>query len=173
LGKGEDICETGCIVATLSVEELLKRLRGRSPAGFAIALHITFTTPRYLFQSYQREWIDQYSSQGMVMRDPTVHWAFSNTGTIRWSDLAGVDPSGVLAEAAQHGMRFGATLSLDAGGSKSMASFSRADREISEIELAALGADLRQLHLRTLGAQTLDQNIHETLRHLSIYLTHG
>ena len=72
---------------------LLKRLRSRSPAGFAIALHIEFTTPRYLLQSYAKDWLDLYSSRSMVMQDPTVHWAFANTGSIRWSALNSLDPT--------------------------------------------------------------------------------
>jgi len=39
---------------TLSVAALLHELDHRSPAGCAIALHIRFTTPTYLFQTYPK-----------------------------------------------------------------------------------------------------------------------
>lgn len=156
-----------------SAHDLLKRLRARSPAGFAIALHVQFTTPRYLFQAYDKAWLDFYSSHGLVMQDPTVRWSFANTGATRWSALAGDDSAGVLAKAAEHGLRYGVTIALNDGGSLSMASFARGDREMSEIDIAGLSADLRALHLRTLGTEMLSPDIHETLRRMSIYLTHG
>lgn len=156
-----------------TTHDLLRRLRARSPAGFAIALHIQFSTPRYLFQAYERDWLDLYSSRGMVMVDPTVRWAFAHTGAIRWSALAGEDDQGVLAAAADHGMKFGVAISVEGGGSRSMASFARADREMSDIDIAALMADLRQLHALTLGSQIITPELHATLRQLSIFLTHG
>lgn len=153
--------------------DILTRLRARSPGGFAIALHIQFTTPRYLFQAYDRDWIDTYSSEGMVMRDPTVRWAFANTGAIRWSALAAEDTFGVLTRAADFGLRYGGTFALDDGGSRSMASFARSDRELSDIDMAGLAADLRLLHLDTLGTMVMSPEMHDALRQLSIYLTHG
>jgi LuxR family transcriptional regulator, quorum-sensing system regulator SdiA len=156
-----------------TANDLLKRLRSRSPAGFAIALHIQFTTPRYLFQAYDKDWLDLYSSEGMVMDDPTVAWAFANTGTIRWSALAHDDPRKVLARAADHGLRYGLTVSLDDGGSRSMASFARRDREMSDLDIRAITTDLRALHVVTLGTAFLSPELHETLHRMSIFLTHG
>lgn len=153
--------------------ELLSRLRQRSKAGFAIALHVSFTTPKYLLQSYDKEWLDIYSRRGMVMNDPTVRWAFANNGAIRWSALAEEDQAGVLDLAAKYGMAYGVTIAMADGGSKSMASFARADREMSDIDVAGLTTDLRQLHLGTLGTEKVRPEIHEILRQLSIYLTHG
>ena len=54
-----------------------------------------------------------------------------------------------------------------------LTSFSRADREISVFEIAGLRADLRALHLHTLGMQMLDPAIHAALKRLSIFLTHS
>mgnify|MGYP002382181861 CR=1 FL=1 len=153
--------------------DLLKRLRARSPAGFAIAMHIEFTTPRYLFQAYDKDWLDHYSANSLVMKDPTVGWAFSHNGAIRWSALAEADTAGVLASAAEHGLRYGVAIALDDGGSKTMASFARADREMSDIDIAGLSADLRALHMHTLGMKVLAPEIHATLKRLSIFLTHG
>lgn len=151
--------------------ELLGRLRQRSPAGFAVALHVQFATPRYLFQSYAPEWLDLYSCRGLVMRDPTVQWAFVNDGAVRWSDLAAQDPEGVLTLAATYGMHFGVTVALSDGGSKSMASFSRSDREVSDIEIAGLKADLKTLHGLTMGVVEFDPDMHKTLKQMSIYFT--
>ena len=59
-----------------SIAALLHDLDQRSPAGFAIALHIRFTTPTYLFQTYPKRWLDHYSSAGLVVHDPVVRWGF-------------------------------------------------------------------------------------------------
>ena len=73
-----------------SIAALLHSLDQRSPSGFAIALHIRFTPPTYLFQSYPKPWLDHYSQAGLVMHDPIVRWGLQNVGRLRWSDL-GVD----------------------------------------------------------------------------------
>ncbi len=153
--------------------KILSRLRTRSPAGFAIALHVEFTTPKYLFQSYDKAWLDHYSSQGLVMRDPTVHWGFENTGTIRWSALAADDPAGVLEQAAKYGLLYGLTVAVNTKGSRSIASFSRSDREMTDLDIAAIGTDVKALHAITFGAQDFTPDMHETLRQMSIYLTHS
>lgn len=150
----------------------MRRLRQRSPAGFAIALHVEFTRPKYLFQAYDKDWLDHYSSNGLVMRDPTVHWGFENTGAIRWSDLADDDPTGVLAQAAGYGLNFGLTVAVHAEGSRSIASFARSDREMCELDISAISADVKELHRDTFDAQSITPELHTTLKHLSIYLTH-
>jgi LuxR family transcriptional regulator len=152
---------------------LLAAIRQAAPAGFAIALHIRFTAPRYLFQAYPREWIELYSREGLVLQDPTVRWGFAHTGTVRWSALAGDDPRGVLARAAGHGLRYGFTAATDAGGSRSVASFARGDREFDDGEIAAIAALLAELHDRTLTAETLSPADHEALKRMSVLLTHS
>lgn len=151
----------------------MRRLRQRSPAGFAIALHVEFTTPKYLFQAYDKDWLNHYSSHGLVMQDPTVHWGFANTGTIRWSEIADDDPMGVLAQAAEHGLRYGLTVSVFANNSRSIASFARNDREMSDLDMAAISADVKALHKITWTAQSFTPELHLTLKQLSIYLTHA
>ncbi len=76
----------------------VERLTALAPSGYAIALHVRFTTPTFLFQTYPREWIEVYTQRGYVMSDPTVMWGFSNTGRVRWSDLADQDSAGMLAQ---------------------------------------------------------------------------
>lgn len=155
------------------VSAILKRLHRASPSGFAIGLHITYTTPRYMFQSYPREWLDTYSRQGLLMRDPTVNWGFANRGWMRWSALADDDPDGVMRMAAEHGINFGVVISTLRGGSRTIASFARPDREFTDDEIAAIEEDLGRLHDATLKAPFLSPSLHEMLRQMSIYLTHG
>lgn len=160
-------------VGVQDFQRIIQRLRSRSPAGFAIGLHLRFTTPRYFLHAYEPEWLDLYSAEGLVMQDPTVRWSFLNTGTIRWSDLAAEDHAGVLAKAAQFGMIYGVTVALADRGSRSMASFARSDREHSDLDIHALETDLRALHLQTLTMELASPALHEMLTQLSIYLTRG
>jgi LuxR family transcriptional regulator len=153
--------------------EILKQLHRSSPAGFAIGLHIQFTTPRYFFQAYSKDWFDTYSTAGFVMHDPIVHWGFVNEGTCRWSELRGDDPLGVLTEAGKHGMAYGLAMSVNRLSSRSIAGFARGDREFTDIEAANIYKDFKALHADTISMMVLSPEIHTTLRQMSIYLTHG
>ncbi|MCC7320484.1 MAG: autoinducer binding domain-containing protein [Rubellimicrobium sp.] len=151
---------------------LIDGLRGFAPSGYAIALHVRFTAPTYLFQTYPRDWIDLYSQRGYLMSDPTVLWAFGNTGHVRWSDLEAEDRAGVLREAATHGMSHGITFATGLDGSQSLGSFSRADREYDADEVARIERDFLDLHRLTLGLDGLSPATAEALRQLSVSVTH-
>lgn len=153
------------------ISTLLTRLNAQNPAGFAIAMHVRFTSPRYLFQSYDTEWLATYSREGLVLNDPVVRWGFANEGTIRWSQLD--DPAGVMVRAADHGLRYGAVIAFVRAGTRSMAGFARADREHTDAEIAGLRHILEELHDLTAQAETLSPAVHATLKQMSIYLTHG
>jgi LuxR family transcriptional regulator len=155
------------------ISELIEKLHIASPAGFAVGLHVIFTTPRYMFQSYEKTWLDTYSRLGLVLRDPVVRWGFSNTGSIRWSGLADQDDTGVLDKAAEHGLRYGTVIAMVRSGSRSMGGFARSDREPTDQEIAELTADLTELHDLTQKVERLAPSVHETLKQMSIYLTHG
>lgn len=153
------------------ISALLAQLHAASPSGFAIALHVRYTSPRYLFQSYAKDWLDTYSREGLVLHDPVVRWGFANDGTIRWSELD--DPSGVMKRSAAYGLRYGAVIAFVRNGSRSMAGFSRPDREMTDHEIAAFKTILETLHDLTERVETLSPAVHMTLRQMSIYLTHG
>lgn len=153
--------------------DILRRMRRNSPAGFAIGLHIQFTTPRYFFQAYSKDWFDTYTTRGYVMNDPIVHWGFTNEGICRWSALGLDDPLGVLSGAADFGMTFGIAGAVNQRSSRSIAGFARSDREFTDLEAAAILKDLKALHAETLNMMVLSPEIHDTLRQMSIYLTHG
>lgn len=158
---------------TYLVEDRLRCLRRISPAGFAIALHAEFAAPRYLFQAYDKDWLDRYSREGMVLRDPTIPWAFAHDGTIRWEDLRPLDSSGIFDAAAEHGLRHGVAVGIISAGGHSLASFSRADRAFSDAECAEAHEQLAALHELTKTTIIDTPHLHETLRQLSIYLTRG
>ena len=47
-------------------------LRQLAPSGFYVGLHIWFTSPLIVLESYPRAWIDYYSEQVYALRHPTV-----------------------------------------------------------------------------------------------------
>jgi LuxR family transcriptional regulator, quorum-sensing system regulator SdiA len=154
------------------IGQIVAELMGLAPAGYAIALHVQFTTPTFLFQTYPKEWIDHYSQNGLVMRDPTVHWGFENLGTVRWADLVALDADGVIAQAARHGMVHGFTAAVESGGTRSLSSFTRADRDFTDENIAKIAGRLTRLHDLTATAGTLTPATRDALRRLSVTFTH-
>ncbi len=156
-----------------AITGILEKMAKQAPAGYAIALHIRYTTPTFLFQTYPRAWMDHYSKHGFVMQDPTVLWGFENSGSVDWADLATLDHGGVMTAAAEYGIRHGVTFAFDDAGSRSIASFARSDRPFDAAEVAALEASLHELHGKTATSQGLDADTRRELRHLSVEFTHS
>lgn len=152
------------------IEQYLAHLGNLSPAGFAIAFHIRFTTPAFLFQTYDRRWLDLYSQNGLVMQDPIVSFGFQETGWRRWSDLE--DPAGVLAQSAGFGLAYGLAVAIDEGGSRSVAGLARPDREFTDTEVPGLVRTVTDLHLITLQAGQLSKEAHDELKRMSVAFTH-
>lgn len=150
----------------------LKRLREIAPSGFAIALHIRFTAPTYMFQAYPDTWLEEYGRDGLVMFDPSVAWAFAHTGTISWVELAHTDEARVFERAAQHGLVHGFMVSLLHSGSRSMAGFARSDRDFTQEEIGEVQAAVSLLHDATLAGQALGPEMQDELRRLSVTSTH-
>ena len=157
----------------LDILETLSGLERQCSAGFAIALHIRYNAPKFLFQTYSRAWMDIYSKEGLVLKDPTVIWGFSNSGTIRWRDLAGLDEAGVLERARAYGLAHGFTVSTDEAGGRSIASFARTDTDFTDAEMAVMAETLRDLHAYTAGVTMIPEQEQEQLRRMSIAFTHS
>lgn len=156
----------------LNIQDTLSEIAKRSPAGFAIAFHIKFTTPDFLFQSYSKDWINHYSERGLVMLDPVVRWGFSETGKVRWGDIAHLDGGNVMEEAEKYGLKYGAAFSLSTGDSRSFAGFSRSDREFTDEEIDELSELVTQLHHATESNGSLTPEAREELKRQSSRMTH-
>jgi len=124
----------------------LLELTHMAPAGFFLGLHIRFTSPLITFQTYDKVWVDHYTENGFVLRDPMTAWGFSTTGTIRWSDPFLPDPFGLFREAARFGLNFGATVAHGPIRSRTIASFARVEREFEDTEISAISAIVHRLH---------------------------
>lgn len=148
----------------LGVDAELIHLGRLAPAGFFIGLHIRFTSPLFTFQTYDQRWIDQYTENGYVLRDPMTAWGFAKTGTIRWSDPALPDPFGLFQEAALHGLNFGCTVACGPIKSRTIASFARSDREFRDDEIATIATRVLRLHDLTEPPEALTEAQVEALR---------
>ncbi|WP_368187577.1 autoinducer binding domain-containing protein [Aestuariibius sp. HNIBRBA575] len=151
---------------------VLKRIEDASPSGFAIAFHVTFTTPDFLFQTYRKDWMDYYSEHGLVMQDPVVRWGFSNLGKARWADFEAEDEFGVLEKAREFGIVHGSAYAIEEAGSRSFAGFARADREYTDAEIDALAKDVAHLHRITSHEGKLTPDARSALKNMSVKFTH-
>lgn len=154
------------------IGEKLALLKDLAPAGFAIALHIRFTTPTYLFQTYPKAWIDIYSSRGFLMRDPTVIWGFDNLGVIDWRDLEASDSDGIMSMARDHGLVEGFTCAIEADETRSIASFSRSETGFTDQEKTEICGYVEMIHLWTADLAPLSTGSREELRRMSIRFSH-
>lgn len=152
------------------ISEVLGHLNKLAPTGYALGIHIQYTTPKFMFQTYPKTWLDYYSRNGLVMSDPMVAWAFEKVGAKRWSDLD--DPAGVMEKAAEYGMTYGLVVSLASEDSRTICGFANADREFSDEEIAQIRAKVECIHNNTADTAKLDDNTVEQLKKMSIMVTH-
>jgi LuxR family transcriptional regulator len=142
----------------------LQNLARIATAGYFIGLHIRFTSPLFTFQTYDQRWIDHYTVNGYVLRDPMTAWGFSRTGWIRWSDPALLDPFGLFKDAASYGLNFGVTVAYGPIKSRTIASFARSDREFREDEIAKIERTVLRLHDLSEPPEALTEAQIEALR---------
>ena len=154
------------------IKDRLVTLKEKAPAGYALALHVHFTAPTFLLQTYDRKWLEYYSKQGLVMTDPIVRWAFENRGRRFWSDLASDDPANVLQAAADHGLAHGVVCSVGNDHSFSIGGFARNDRAYTEAEADELSAFMEEVHDLTNNLKVLSPETAAELTKLSIEYTH-
>ncbi len=147
-----------------SIEHELGELGKLAPSGYLLALHIRFAAPLVKFQTYQQDWIDHYTAQAYQLRDPMVAWGFTQEGKTRWSEIGIPDTFGILEEAAQYGMPFGACIACGPIASRSICGFARADREFSDDEIDELQRRVHHLHAITEPPESLTQAQKDALR---------
>lgn len=143
---------------------MLKSLSKFANRGYFVGLHIRFAAPLLQFQTYGQSWSDHYSANGYALRDPTIAWGFSTIGACRWSSLPIPDPFNILQDAAEHGLSFGLTVSHGPISSRTIASFARDDRELTDDEIADISATVRRLHEITEPPESLTKAQKEALR---------
>lgn len=138
-----------------------------APAGFYVALRVGFHYPMEEKNEFPAEWIARYTSRGLMLADPVMHWVYQNSGAKRWSDLQGTDPRNVLGQAAEFGMNFGAACCLvdsTASGQRSFGSFARSDREFTNDEVDSLFEIVESMHVLMVPPSNLTKAELEALR---------
>ena len=123
-----------------------------APSGHYIALRIGFAFPMEEVNELPADWVDHYTKQRFMLFDPVIRWAYSHTGSRRWSEFDQDDPKRVILQARSFGLRFGVTVSVTdsgAGGQRSFASFTRPDREYTDLEVKLLHAYITRRHNET------------------------
>ncbi len=126
-----------------------------------------FVFPVYEEKTLSEKWMERYRGGGYVLSDPVMHWMYENVGAIRWSAIRHEDPRGVLAIAAQYGMKYGvAVCCIDPGegSQRSFGSFARADREFTDQEIVTLHDLVEDLHVELLPPTNLTKAELEALK---------
>ncbi|KQI72738.1 transcriptional regulator [Loktanella sp. 5RATIMAR09] len=152
------------------ISKTLGELNDLAPAGYALGFHVEYTTPKFVFQTYPKAWLDYYSSNGLIMRDPMVAWAFESEGAMRWSNLD--DPAGVMVKAAEHGLKYGIVISIASNDSRTICGFASDEREFTDEEIATIMALVSKIHDVTADTAKLDAETVEQLKKMSIMVTH-
>ncbi len=131
-----------------------------APTGYYIALRVGFAFPVEEINSLPPDWVSHYTQQRYMMFDPVIRWVYGNVGTIRWSELTEHDSKGILAQAQVFGLRYGAAVAYfdgNAQGQRSYGSFTRSDREFTDLEIKFLQAYVRRRHEETAPPTNLTQ----------------
>lgn len=141
-------------------------LRCLAPAGFYVAIRISFIFPVLEQNCLPVDWVREYTASGFLVHDPAMAWAHGNEGRIRTCDLASHDGQGVLELAKNYGLNHGAVVCcVDHGapGERSFGFFFREDREYSDAELDQLRDGLLDAHRAYARPRNLTEAELETL----------
>lgn len=128
------------------IDLLLHELALAAPAGFAVGLHIRYVSPLIMVNTYPEDWQEVYTAKVYGLRDPTLAWGLSHSGTRRWSQIGLPDPFGLLAEAAAYGLRYGMISSTGPMSSRTIAGAARADREFTDAEMDHIHLIVQRMH---------------------------
>ena len=118
-------------------------------AGFYVALRVGFSFPEEELNQLPENWVEFYTTHGLVVHDPAMKWVYSNVGAMRFSDIVLPDPHQVRARAAFFGLNHGAAISVMGAndrGRRSYGLFFRDDRDFEKEDLVALQTIMMQLH---------------------------
>jgi DNA-binding CsgD family transcriptional regulator len=146
-------------ISTIKDQE--EEIRQIAPSGYYIGLRVGFYAPEAEINTFSPEWIDRYTIEALALFDPLRHWALKNVGAKRWSEIALYEDNKVLSLYNSYGCAFGVVLAIHNekhGSKRSIAYFSRPDRELYDAEIfrlntIILAAHNEQAHLRLTKAQ--------------------
>ena len=138
-----------------------------APAGYYLALRVGFAFPLEEINALPADWVSHYTVQRFMMADPVIRWAYSRTGSIRWSEIDFEDNRGVLSQAKDYGLRFGVAVSVfdnNPEGQRSFGTFARSDREFTQYEIDLMSGHIQRLHVEKAPPSNLTLAELEALR---------
>ena len=147
----------------LGLDIEFEKLGELAPLGYGLGLHIRFASPLISLYTWSSAWQEHYTNQVYVLRDPMIAWAFAKKGACRWSECPLPDPFGVIKEAADYGLTYGATISCGPLSSRTIAGIARNDREFLDEELERVKLVVEYLHDRTEPPERLTKAQREAL----------
>lgn len=125
---------------------LLHELSLAAPGGFAVGLHIRYVSPLIMVNTYPDAWQEVYTAKLYGLRDPTLAWGLSHTGTRCWSEIGLPDPFGILPEAAGYGLVYGMIASIGPMSSRTISGACRTDREFLDEEMDHIHRIVQRMH---------------------------
>ena len=128
------------------IDLLLHDLSLMAPAGYAVGLHIRYVSPMIMVNTYPDSWQEVYTAKVYGLRDPTLAWGLSHSGTRRWSQIGLPDPFGLLTEAAHYGLVYGMISSTGPLSSRTIAGAARSDREFTDEEMDHIHRIVQRMH---------------------------
>jgi LuxR family transcriptional regulator, quorum-sensing system regulator SdiA len=128
------------------LNRLLASLKKEAPAGYAVGLHIRFAAPLITAHTYPEEWLEVYTMNAYGLRDPMISWGLSTTGIARWTAMGIPDPFGIMVQAKEFGLNFGAGIACGPVRSRTIVGVSRTDREFTDAELVRIEQIVLMMH---------------------------
>ena len=128
------------------LDRLLNNLGAIAPAGYSVGLVIRFASPAVFRMTYDPAWTEYYTSNQLGFKDPSIAWGFSNTGSVRWSEIDMPDTAGIFEKARGFGLRYGVTVSVGAIQDRSILGAAHSEREFRDDEIAQISENLAELH---------------------------
>ncbi|MEO6298858.1 MAG: autoinducer binding domain-containing protein [Paracoccaceae bacterium] len=147
------------------IDALLGKLKAICDRGFALAVHIRYTRPTLLYQTYAQDWSDHYSEKGYMLSDPTVHWGLANVGSMDWDMQVDQDPEGVIKAARNYGLINGWTYAVGPATSRSLASMTKTT-PFTEEQRNQVRAAIDEIHALTDGFENFPPKQQIALRAL-------
>ncbi len=138
-----------------------------SPAGFYVALRVGFSFPEEQLNELPENWVEFYTTRGLVVHDPVMKWVYGNLGASRMSDITLPDPHQIRAKAIAFGLNYGAVISVMTPadrGRRSYGLFFRDDRDFVDPDLSVLHGIVKQLHSGNVEERNLTAAEVEALR---------
>ena len=131
------------------LQAMREQINKISPAGFYVAIRVGFSFPEEELNELPDNWVEFYTTHGLVVHDPAMKWVYGNTGAMKMSEIGLPDPHQVRERAAVFGLSHGAVISVMSAadrGRRSYGFFFRADRDFEAGDLKDLRDIVSKLH---------------------------